>query len=147
MGILYNDWLDNNLLRLHYSKIPYDIVAENILRLIKINLRNKKDINVLDFAFDLSADKNDHINGLDITIISNFEEHYGHFDFIWVNQVLEHLSDPLGVLLNLYQCLTNTGIIYAGVPDCKNIKQIIAHEKTHVSQYHSFDIIIKKIKS
>ena len=66
-----------------------------------------------------------HINSLGVTIINGFDEHYGCFDFIWVNQVLEHLSDPLGVLINLQKCLTTTGKIYIGVPDCKNIKKIL----------------------
>jgi len=144
MGLLYNDWLDKELLRVHYSKLPYDIVAERILKLIKTSFRKKDKINVMDFgagygnfcsiaaksgfntfAFDLSADKKNHIDSMGVTVINNFEKYHRSFDFIWVNQVLEHLSDPLGVFINLRQCLTDTGIIYAAVPDCKAIKQIL----------------------
>jgi len=144
MALLYNDWLDKELLRVHYSNLPYDIAAERILKWIKNNFRKKDKINVMDFgagygnfcsiaakygfntfAFDLSVDKNDHVNCMGVTISNDFEKHYGYFDFIWVNQVFEHLSDPLGVLLNLSQCLTNNGIIYTGVPNCKNIKRTL----------------------
>ncbi|MBU1340973.1 MAG: class I SAM-dependent methyltransferase [Proteobacteria bacterium] len=144
MELLYNNWLDKELLRVHYSNLPYDIVAERILKLIKTNFSKKDKINVMDFgagygnfcsiaaksdfntfAFDLSTDKKDHMNSMGINIINNFKKYHGCFDFIWVNQVFEHLSDPLEVFINLRQCLTETGIIYAAVPDCKNIKQIL----------------------
>lgn len=144
MALLYNDWLDEELLRVHYRNLPYDIVAERILNLIKTKFRKNGAINIMDFgagygsfstiatksgfntfAFDLSTDKKDHIGSLGVNIINNFEKHHGYFDFIWVNQVFEHLSDPLGVLINLRHCLTDTGIIYIAVPDCKDIKQIL----------------------
>lgn len=144
MGLLYNDWLDKELLRGITASHHINIFSEMSLKLIKTNFKNKDRINVMDFgagygnfcsiavksgfntyAFDLSNDKNEHMNGMGVTIIKSFDVHYGSFDFIWVNQVLEHLYDPLGILLNLCQCLTDKGIIYIGVPDCKGIKQIL----------------------
>lgn len=144
MELLYNDWLDKELLRAHYSHLPFNIAAENILKLIKVAFNKKNKINLLDFgagygnfcsiatksgfntfAFDLSSDKNDHMDYMGVTIIDNFDKSYGYFDFIWVNQVLEHLSNPLEVLIELSKCLRDTGIIYIGVPDCKDIKQIL----------------------
>lgn len=144
MGMLYNEWLDPELLREHYRKLEYPVYQEIIVRLVKKYFRKKDKINVMDFgagygnfcsiatslglntyAFDLSSDKNDHMNSMGVTIIGNFEKYQSHFDLIWVNQVLEHLSNPGEVLRNLQGCLKNDGIIYVAVPDCKNVKKIL----------------------
>ena len=147
MGMLYNEWLDPELLREHYKKLEYPTYHEIIIKLIKKHFRKKEKINVMDFgagygnfcsiatnlgfntyAFDLSSDKNDHMNNMGVTIIGSFEKYQSFFDLIWVNQVFEHLSDPGEVLKNLQGCLKSDGIIYVAVPDCKNVKTILKTE-------------------
>ena len=97
MEMLYNKWLDKELLKDYYSQQEYSPYEESILRVIKKHFKHKEQVNVMDFgagygnfcsiatklgiktyAFDLSTDKNDHINSMGVTIINNFEKYKGY---------------------------------------------------------------------
>jgi len=54
------------------------------------------------------------------------------FDLIWMNHVLEHFNDPLAVLRKAYNLLSETGVLYIGVPDADFIL------KTGVEGYAHF---------
>ena len=45
------------------------------------------------------------------------------FDFIILEQTLEHLSDPIGLLKVLRKRLNPDGLLYIGVPGFRNIRQ------------------------
>ena len=113
MGQLYNDWLDKNLLKEYYSKLEYNTYEETMLSLLKKSYRKNEKINLIDFgagygnfcsiaiklkfttyAFDLSDDKNEHLDSMGVTIINNLDKYNTFFDFIYVNQVFEHVADP-----------------------------------------------------
>ncbi|MCW3115925.1 MAG: Methyltransferase type 11, partial [Chitinophagaceae bacterium] len=147
MDLLYNEWLDKELLKEYYRTMPYNIYERTMLGLLKKAFGEKGQINVMDFgagygnfcsistkaglntyAFDLSTDKNDHMKNMGVTIINNLYKYKGFFDFIYVNQVVEHVSDPLRMVKDLQQCLTDKGFIYLAVPDCKNAKQTLKKE-------------------
>jgi 2-polyprenyl-3-methyl-5-hydroxy-6-metoxy-1,4-benzoquinol methylase len=147
MALLYNEWLDKELLREHYNNLPYSDYEETLLNVIKKRFGKKDKIKVMDFgagygnfcsiatklkletyAYDLSDDKNDHMNSMGVTIIGNFEKYQSFFDFIWVNQVFEHLANPGEVLKNLQACLNPNGYIFIAVPDCKEVKNIFKAE-------------------
>lgn len=147
MANLYNDWLDKDLLKEYYSTIPYSIYEETMLKVLKKSFYKKSQVNIMDFgagygnfcaisckigfntfAFDLSEDKNDHIKNMGVTIINNLENYIGFFDFIYVNQVFEHVSDPGSLLEKLQQCLKKSGYIYLAVPDCSDAKKILKEE-------------------
>jgi 2-polyprenyl-3-methyl-5-hydroxy-6-metoxy-1,4-benzoquinol methylase len=147
MELLYNEWLDKDLLKVYYSNQVYSIYEETMLRVIKKHFRKKDKINILDFgagygnfcsiatklglntyAFDLSTDKNEHLDNMGVTIINNFDKYKGYFDFIYINQVFEHVSDPGGILKSLRQCLTDKGLLFMSVPNCKNVKKIVKEE-------------------
>ena len=147
MDLLYNEWLDKELLREHYSNIKHSAHEESMLRVIKNHFRKASPLNLMDFgagygnfcsmavklgfhtyAFDLSADKNDRMDSMGVIIINDLDEHSNHFDFIFVNQVLEHLSDPVAVLKRLQKCLSNKGLMYVAVPDCENVKIILKEQ-------------------
>jgi hypothetical protein len=53
--------------------------------------------------------ENDHMNNMEATIIIKFNEYYSHFNFIYINKVFEHKSDPGGILKNLQLCRTDKG--------------------------------------
>lgn len=58
------------------------------------------------------------INHLDdILSVSN------RFDFIILEQTLEHLSDPIGMLKTLQKRLNPNGLLYIGVPGFRNIRK------------------------
>ena len=142
MGMLYNEWLDKELLKEYYITMPYNYHERTMLALIKKTFGKKRQLKVMDFgagygnfclnstksgfntyAFDLSTDKNDHMEDMGVTIVNNLDKFHGFFDFIYVNQVAEHVSDPGGMLKNLQECLTDSGLMYVATPDCKNAKK------------------------
>lgn len=148
MGLLYNDWLDKEMLKVHYSKLPYSYYQEHMLGLIKKHFSKKQQPTLMDFgagygifvgmsvkagfktyAFDLSSDKNDFMDSMGVTIINDLTKFKNSFDFIWVNQVFEHVSDPLSIVKQLKESLTDDGLIYIAVPDCSNLKNILAEKK------------------
>jgi len=147
MGLLYNEWLDKEMLKDYYKNMPKGGFQETVLKIIKKHYRKKKEVNLMDFgagygnfcsmavktgfntyAFDLSADKNDHMNNMGVKIINNLDKFNNYFDFIWVNQVFEHVSDPLGILKDLQKSLTDDGLVYVAVPDCSAVKKVISEQ-------------------
>lgn len=147
MGKLYNEWLDKDLLKEYYSKLEYNLYEETMLGLLRKFYQKKDKINLMDFgagygnfcaiatklkfavhAFDLSEDKNEHLDSMGATIINNLDKYDGFFDFIYVNQVFEHVANPKSILKKLSQCLTPGGLIYIAVPDCKDAQQILKTE-------------------
>lgn len=55
-----------------------------------------------------------------ITIEEFLSQDRGLFDFIYMDQVFEHLLSPLEILKKLAQILTPEGVIYIGVPNSFN---------------------------
>lgn len=144
MKLLYNQWLDNDLLQEFYSKQPYNKTEETILRILKKSKKKNTSLKILDFgagygnfcskalklgfqtyAFDLSSDKTEMIDKIGVITISNLEKFKDYFDIIWVNQVFEHISDPASVIDKLQECLFENGILFISTPNCKGIKKII----------------------
>jgi SAM-dependent methyltransferase len=148
MGLLYNEWLDKEMLKVHYSKLPYSYYQEHMLGLLKKHFSKKQQPTLMDFgagygifvgmsvkagfktyAFDLSSDKNDFMDNMGVKIINDLAKYKNSFDVIWVNQVFEHVSDPLSIVKQLKESLTDDGLIYIAVPDCSNLKNILAEKK------------------
>lgn len=147
MGLLYNDWLDKEMLKVHYSKLPYSYYQEYMLGIMKKYFRKTHQPTLMDFgagygifvgmsvkkgfktyAFDLSSDKNDFMDNMGVTIINDLSKFKNSFDVIWVNQVFEHVSDPLSILKQLKDSLTDDGLIYVAVPDCSSLKKVLAEK-------------------
>ncbi len=147
MGLLYNEWLDKEMLRVHYSKLPHIIYHEHIVSILRKHFRKKQQPRLMDFgagygrfvemsvqkgyktfAYDISADKNDFMDNMGVTIINNLTNYQNYFDVIWVNQVLEHTADPLSIVKQLTESLAPGGYIYIAVPDCTNVKNILINK-------------------
>lgn len=90
MGLLYNEWLDKEMLKEHYKNLPYSPYQEQTLGLLKKYYRKNQQPKVMDFgagygvfcditikagfktfAFDLSNAKRDFIDSMGVTIITN----------------------------------------------------------------------------
>lgn len=154
MGLLYNEWLDKEMLRVHYSKLPHIIYHEHIVSILRKHFRAKQQPTLMDFgagygrfvemsvqkgfktfAFDISADKNDFMDNMGVTILNNLTNYKNYFNVIWVNQVLEHVSDPLSIVKTLADSLTEDGYIYIAVPDCTTVKKLIAQKPLSQEQF------------
>jgi len=149
MSLLYNVWLDQNKLNTYYESKSVDKnEIQRVLFFLKY-FENKNKINVLDFgagygnflkqsrnaknslyAFDLSDDKNDYMeNNLGVTLVRDLEKYENYFHFININQVLEHVAEPLVLLKNLRKCLTEDGILFVSTPNCSGIEQILVNKR------------------
>jgi SAM-dependent methyltransferase len=147
MKLLYNTWLDSDLLKLYYSSQPYDRESEIALRCLKRHFKDLPTLKLLDFgagygglcqishnlgiqtfAFDISADKNTSINSSGTTIIGDLSSFSQQFDIIWLSQVLEHLSSPKLILDQLSASLKVGGIIFIATPDAERLPFILNHK-------------------
>lgn len=154
MDLLYNNWLDKDLLRDYYSKQVYNETEETILNILKKSKGQTKKLKILDFgagygnfcskalkigyetyAFDLSADKTGKIDKMGVITINSFEDHKNYFDIIWVNQVFEHISDPGSTIDLLRECLIENGLMFISTPNCEGIKKIIKKKELSIELF------------
>lgn len=154
MRLLYNEWLAKEMLRVHYSKLPHIVYHDQLVSILRKHFRNKQQPTLMDFgsgygrfvemsvqkgfntfAFDISSDKNNFMDNMGVTIINNLSKSKNFFHVIWLNQVLEHISAPLNIVKQLAESLTGDGLIYIAVPDCSNIKKIMAQKPLSQEQF------------
>lgn len=141
MKILYNDWLDQELLLQYYSEKKPVKHTQNLLKILGKALKNQTGLQILDygagyggfcalslkygfntFAYELSNDKNKYLSSeMGIITINSLDNYRSFFDFIYLDQVLEHVSNPRELLMTLSGSLRDNGIIFVSVPDCKSV--------------------------
>ncbi len=71
---------------------------------------------------ELSAARRAHANGLGLSVIDHLPAEGGNFDFIFANQVFEHLPDPLRSMQQLVANLAPGGVIQVRVPDGRSVE-------------------------
>lgn len=74
------------------------------------------------YALEYSLERIRVLKDKGISVIDN-NDHKSEFDLIVVNQVLEHLTDPVNTLKDIYSRLNNNGIAFFAVPNCPEIEQ------------------------
>jgi len=72
-------------------------------------------------GLELSRLRRDHARELGVSVIDKLEQADVEFDFIYANQVFEHLPDPRQALEELCRHLHADGIVYLRVPDGHNV--------------------------
>lgn len=68
------------------------------------------------FDYDPELNERGAKLGLDLRNINEFENHKNKYDVIVLNQVLEHVTNPIELLNRLQSKLQVNGVIYIGVP-------------------------------
>lgn len=145
MELLYNAWLDKEMLRAHYSKMPHISYHEYTLGILGKHFPREPQPTLMDFgagygrfversvekgfktfAYDISADKNEFMDRMGVGIINRLSSYKDYFKVIWVNQVLEHVADPLSIVRQLAESLMEDGLIYIAVPDSAKLKLHLA---------------------
>ncbi|MGI8584564.1 MAG: class I SAM-dependent methyltransferase [Chitinophagaceae bacterium] len=157
MNKLYNVWMDHTTVdslsgSLETKEKRFKYYQDRIFYIQ--NHFKKKRINILDwgaglgnfciavksvnngdvYAYDYSTVKNNHLEqqGIITKPLNEFPEK--HFHFINIDQVLEHVSDPLLLLKTTLKYITDDGLIFVSVPSCYTIeaqlKKNILDEKT-----------------
>jgi transcription elongation factor Elf1 len=160
LGEIYDKWIDpSEQERLHnsYTLNDYRYLAEQIQLLIQLLQRPPAAIEVLDFGMgwaewacmargfgcrvagaELSQARTQSALALGIEVVDWAGLPASRFNFINVEQVMEHLVDPLATLRRLANATAPGGIVRIAVPDARqslrklagsgDLSQATAHE-------------------
>ena len=79
-------------------------------------------------GFELSQQRARHARELGVKTLRSLAEAAAGFDFIFANQVFEHLPDPLTTLRELAGCLREDGFVYLRVPDGRGLARRLRRE-------------------
>ncbi len=147
MSLLYGIWINEDKLISHRkdnSKNP-EIYKyyKNTMAVVKAVLK-RNDIKIIDYGAGTAEVYNAvHQLGFDITaleysekrvswlqengykVVHNREIKNNKYDLVIMNQVLEHIPDPKEVLRNVYEILSNNGLMIISTPDCRNVENFI----------------------
>jgi 2-polyprenyl-3-methyl-5-hydroxy-6-metoxy-1,4-benzoquinol methylase len=149
LGIVYNDWIDQNIAYQDHVmngswKIDYNRrIFEFAIRYLK---KTTAKLSFLDYgagfgasldvankmgfktsAIEYSIARQERLKNMGISPIG--ENHQEKFDFIICDQVLEHATYPNRLLENINRLLDAKGLLYLAVPNCFNFeKKIIQTE-------------------
>ena len=148
MQALYRNWVDHarSLQKKQTAKSRlYSQYAGQIHTLSRMFDKRPDQIRVLDFGmgwgywsrmaqahglnvvgYELSAQRVEHARKMGITVIDDLNAVEGDFDFIYANQVFEHLSSPVQTMQALCQRLKPTGFVYIRVPDGRGVTSDLA---------------------
>ncbi len=150
MAKLYSQWMDHSEVMSIENKLNRVIANQKYAERInyaKQHFKNNK-INILDwgaglghfclvaiknggsnvYAYDFSSEKNRHLeeNGIIVKTEHEFESNFFHF--INIDQVLEHVSNPVGLLANCIKYLREDGIIFISTPLCDTIEKQLKND-------------------
>jgi 2-polyprenyl-3-methyl-5-hydroxy-6-metoxy-1,4-benzoquinol methylase len=145
MILLYDHWVDNrkSLKKKQFGTTKlyrqYAGQIEMVSRLIK---RSPDKVRILEFGagwgywsqmakahgyrvegFELSKERITHMKTMGLNLINQLPEKEPRYDFIFSNQVFEHIPDPRKSLVKLVSCLKPGGYIYIRVPDGRGVYQ------------------------
>jgi 2-polyprenyl-3-methyl-5-hydroxy-6-metoxy-1,4-benzoquinol methylase len=159
LKVLYDKWIDPKLAKDWYERGKTKRKSRYfsfILNFVKRQLKKEcSKIKILDYgagfgdflvvakamefdsyAYEFSNKRIDYLKRKGIKIIDERTEIL--FDFILVNQVLEHLTYPKESLKFISSKLKKDGIIFVSVPNCNKIEKKIKATKliTDAKQFH-----------
>ncbi|MDP2807993.1 MAG: class I SAM-dependent methyltransferase [bacterium] len=146
MAKIYEEWINPHTNIENHSKSDdanyFSVYAHEVMRLLAYYNRAPSSIKVLDFGMglakwalmakafgcdvygtEISAVKKIRAQDCGIKVIELSDDINDKYDFINVDQVIEHLRDPLDTLINLKKHLKPDGIIKVCVPDGGDIKK------------------------
>lgn len=150
MRMLYRDWIDQAASLRKKQQAGTGLFrqyAGQMQTLLRLFERPPGQTRVLDFGMgwgywcrmaqahgfavsglELAPVRRDHARQWGLNVIETLDPAAGVFDFIYSNQVFEHLPDPAARLLDLCQCLDRDGVLHIRVPDGRGVeKQLRRH--------------------
>jgi SAM-dependent methyltransferase len=150
MRKLYNDWVDQaaSLNKKQQAGAGlYRQYAGQMQTLSQLFEQASYQVSVLDFGMgwgywcrmaqahgfavsglELASNRRDHARQWGLTVTETLDPDAGGFDFIYTNQVFEHLPDPSATLRELCQYLNRDGILHIRVPDGRGVdRQLQRH--------------------
>lgn len=145
---LYDVWIDSSLARNWHLERMHSISFVYARRLSFIaKYFGTSNINILDYGggfgqfclmakafgfrvscIEFSEERISSINkiGINVLTLNEFTQIRSEYHFINIDQVLEHVSNPSEIMHNINLALNEAGIVFVGVPDCKDLESSIA---------------------
>lgn len=158
---LYDSWLDphmtlmshrtqNRLAKSLWYSQRINTVIRSFLGLSALNildwgagfgdfcmLAKGYDMNIT--ALEFSREKKSQLEKLGIPVVTNSDIlPPKHFHFIHVEQVLEHVLDPVGLLREVHKHLRDDGIAFVGVPNCAKVERLL---KANILSRETFECV------
>jgi SAM-dependent methyltransferase len=143
MQILYHDWVDQELSLQKKLNAParlFQQYAGQIRTLSKLFDKPPAQTRILDFGmgwgywcrmaqaygydvsgFEFSLQRCKHAREMGLRVLDKLPQSEDMFDFVFANQVFEHLADPVQVLGELCLSLKGDGVVYLRVPDGRGV--------------------------
>jgi 2-polyprenyl-3-methyl-5-hydroxy-6-metoxy-1,4-benzoquinol methylase len=157
MDKLYGEWIDSResfLKKKHANKELFIRYANEVKKIVSFFKKKPFEIKVFDFGMgwgywcqmakafgcdvmglEASQERIDFARKNGIRIISNLEEMPKNtLDFINIEHVFEHITNPLEVLKELQELLNDGGIIKISVPNGWKIKRNIMKDNWHATK-------------
>jgi len=149
--VIYSEWLGKND-PLAPSKPPmsldyYTYMAQEVMQLVAYLQRSvgmSRRLRFLDYGMgwghwakmaqafgvdvygvELSSPKAEHAKRLGLKLLGLSDLPGLKFDFIYTEQVIEHLTEPRAAVLVLHDCLENAGLLKISVPDGSKTKAVL----------------------
>lgn len=159
---LYNKWIDPKLaLQWNESKHIEYKQYNNIFKLAKEQIKKDiSEIKVLDYgagfgdlliiatklgfdtyAYEYSSERIQFLRNKGIKVVEKNDNML--FDFIIINQVVEHLTYPDKVLKEIITKLDKNGIIYFNVPNCYNVEKRLMQTKNIINANELFKVLLE----
>ncbi|NNE62565.1 MAG: class I SAM-dependent methyltransferase, partial [Gammaproteobacteria bacterium] len=144
---LYGEWVDNqkSLEKKRHAKVKlFRQYAGQLETVNRFFSKPPHEIKILEFGMgwgywsrmatafgyqvhglELAPERIEHARRLGVEVIEELPGPGAVFDFIYANQVFEHLQEPLQSIIELSQRLKPQGIIYIRVPDARGIERAL----------------------
>ena len=134
---LYGKWVDNqkSLEKKRHAKAKlFHQYAGQLKTVNRLLSKPPHQVEILEFGmatafgyrvrgFELAPERLEHARSLGVEVIEELPGPEPTFDFIYANQVFEHLEEPLQSMIELGRRLKPKGIIYLRVPDARGIER------------------------
>lgn len=150
MGKLYSEWMDHSAVKAFESKANRVLLDQKYaerINYVKRHFKNNR-INILDwgaglgnfclvaikegnsdvYAYDFSSEKSKHLEDAGIIVKDEDEFEPNSFHFINIDQVLEHVSDPVKLLSKCIKYLRHDGVMFISTPLCDTIERQLKND-------------------
>jgi 2-polyprenyl-3-methyl-5-hydroxy-6-metoxy-1,4-benzoquinol methylase len=143
MQTLYEDWIDHEQSlqkKQTAGAMLYRQYAGQMQTLMRLFKQRPDQVRILDYGmgwgywsrmaqahgfdvvgFELSKQRSEFARQMGVSVINALPATEAGFDYVYANQVFEHLPDPMQSLVNLCQQLKPDGIICIRVPDGRSV--------------------------
>jgi len=95
-----------------------------------------KENGIASYGYDISDHARVAAQKEEISFISADDAIDNYYDFININQVLEHVNEPCRLISHAVSLLKDDGILYISVPNGSRTKELLTTSSWYIPKYH-----------